>query len=273
MTAIEVKVFSDAESLGSALAQEIIDGIDLATANRKDYVLGCPGGRSPRTTYLALAALVRQRATDLSHVVIAMMDDYVVSDGKTMRSVDPSSHFSVMAFAQNEIVAPLNSAAPKGCGISADRLWLPDPSDPNAYERKLEDAGGIDLFILASGDSDGHVAFNPPGSDSSSRTRIIELAESTRRDNLNTFPEFKSLDEVPLYGISVGLATIREFSHRTVLLAPGPSKAQAVMRIKSATELDPAWPATILAECQKPSLYTDQSTPSIGYSEKPSTTT
>lgn len=266
MTVIEIKVFPDPENIGRALAQEIVDGIDIAAANGHNYILGCPGGRSPLTTYSALANLVRQRATSLSHVVIAMMDDYVVMNGESMRRVNPILHYSVLGFAQREIVAKLNASTSESNGISADRLWVPDPSDPTAYDRKLEKAGGVDLFILASGDSDGHVAFNPPGTESSSPTRIIELAESTRRDNLRTFPEFKSLDEVPLYGVSVGLATIRDFSHRTILIASGPSKAKTAMRIGSAKELDPSWPATILAECRKPSLYTDQPMPSIGFS-------
>ena len=264
MMTFEVKVFKDAESIGRALAQEIVDGIESASANGHNYVLGCPGGRSPQTTYSALANLIRERATDLSHVVIAMMDEYLVLESGTKRRVNPSLHCSVLGFAQREIIAQLNAAASENQGISDDHLWAPDPADPTAYDRKLERAGGIDLFILASGDSDGHVAFNPPGSESSSRTRIIELAESTRRDNLNTFPEFRSLDEVPLYGISVGLATIRDFSHRTVLVAPGPNKAKAVMRIQSAKVLDLSWPSTILVECQRPSLYTDQPITRIG---------
>lgn len=261
---IHPTIFLDADAIGLALAREIVAGIEGARTKGQQYVLGCPGGRSPRTTYAALARLVAERSLDLSHLVIAMMDDYLVPEGDSFRRVDPALHCSVEGFALREIVGPLDRAAGPGTGISPEHLWLPDPNDPAAYEARLADAGGIDLFILASGDSDGHIAFNPPGAARDSRTRIIELAESTRRDNLGTFPEFGSLRAVPRYGVSVGIATIAEHAQRAVLVAPGRSKAEAVRRIAAAGEYDPQWPATILACCRDHALYADtQSAPSI----------
>ena len=128
---------------------------------------------------------------------------------------------------------------------------------PPAYDVRLRDAGGINLFILASGDSDGHVAFNPPGSPRDSRTRVIDLAESTRRDNLGTFPDFTGLDDVPRQGISVGISTIIDNTYRAVLVAPGESKHMAVHRIAAVDEYDPDWPASVLVCCRQPSLYAD----------------
>ncbi len=251
----ELTVFPNADSLGRALANEIATGIEEARAHGRRYLLGCPGGRSPRTTYAALAHLVAERSLDLSHLVIVMMDDYVERDGDSFRRVDPGSHCSVEGFALREIVGPLDRAA--SVGVPRDHLWLPSPAAPEAYDELLRSAGGVDLFILASGDSDGHIAFNPPGSARDSRTRIIELAESTRRDNLGTFPEFESIDAVPRYGISVGIATIIEHSRRAVLVAPGPSKIEAVRRIAATSDYDPAWPATLLACCRLPALFAD----------------
>lgn len=253
----ELRVFPDAEDMGAGLAGEIAAGIEDARARGRRYLLGCPGGRSPRTTYAALARIVAERSLDLSHLVIVMMDDYVERDGDTYRRVDPGLHCSVEGFALREIVGPLERAAGAGGGISPDHIWIPDPADPESYDSRLREAGGVDLFILASGDSDGHIAFNPPGSARDSRTRVIELAESTRRDNLGTFPEFASLDAVPRYGISVGVATIIEVSRRAVLVAPGPSKVEAVRRIAAADDYDPSWPATLLACCRNPALFAD----------------
>ena len=81
---------------------------------------------------------------------------------------------------------------------------MPDPADPEEYDKRIADVGGIDLFLLASGTSDGHVAFNPAGTPVGTRTRVVGLTEQTRRDNLTTFPTFGGLDEVPLYGVTVG---------------------------------------------------------------------
>ena len=250
------RVFANADQLGAALADEIVAGILDARVRGERYLLGCPGGRSPRSTYAALAQRVSEQHIDLSHVVIVMMDDYVIEDGGSFARVSPQLHCSVERFAREEILGPLNAAASKA--IPDDALWMPDPRAPGAYDTRLREAGGIDLFILASGDSDGHVAFNPPGSPADSRTRVIQLAESTRRDNLGTFPDFTGLDDVPQHGISVGIATIAELSRRAVLVAPGTSKRAAVRHIAAARGYDPEWPATVVTMCRNPSLYADE---------------
>lgn len=55
-------------------------------------------------------------------------------------------------------------------------------SDLNAecieYEKKIKDAGGVELFIGGIG-PDGHIAFNEPGSSLVSRTRVKTLAQDT----------------------------------------------------------------------------------------------
>src|SRR4051812_23971748 len=131
----EVWLFADEEQLGAALAGEIVE---LAPS-----LLGCPGGRSLVSTYQAL------RGADLSETTIVMMDEYVPVP-------PPSAHYSCCGFALREIASPLR--------IPEERVWLPDPDDPSAYDERIADAGGGDLFLLASGASDGHVAFLPPGS-------------------------------------------------------------------------------------------------------------
>jgi len=250
-------VFTDPEVAGAALAAEIADGIAAASGAGRRYLLGCPGGRSPRPVYLALAAEVSRRELDLSGVVIVMMDDYVVAQGGSFRRVRADAHYSCENFARNEIAAPLNAAA-SGSRIGPGHIWLPDPADPAAYDERLRAAGGIDLFILASGASDGHVAFNPPGTPVDSRTRVVRLAESTRRDNLGTFPLFRSIDQVPAYGVTVGVATIAGESARAVLIATGQGKRLAVRRVTSAVGYEPDWPATVIAACRNPAVYADR---------------
>lgn len=46
------------------------------------------------------------------------------------------------------------------------------------YEKKIKEAGGIELFIGGIG-PDGHIAFNEPGSSLVSRTRVKTLAQDT----------------------------------------------------------------------------------------------
>lgn len=261
MTAIQVPVtvFDNSADLARAAAAEIADGIERAARADRAYVLGCPGGRTPRETYAALSDEVRARELDLAHVVIAMMDDYVTvdADGR-FTHVPADAHFSCRRFAHDEIQAPLNAAAPAGRTIPAANVWVPDPQDPAAFDAQVAAAGGYDLFLLASGAGDGHVAFNPPGSARHSVTRVVELADSTRQDNMETFPEFESLDDVPRHGVTVGIETIAGLSRRVLLLLTGPDKHHAFRMITEASGYDTNWPATVVHEAADAAIYADR---------------
>jgi len=251
----QVRVFPDETSLGAALATEIIAGIDAAREEGRRYVLGCPGGRSGRSTYQALAQGVQ--GADISHLVIAMMDDYVLPtpDG-SFEHCPADAHYSCQRFAWREIVSPLNEAA--AVGIPDEHVWLPNPADPAEYRVRLDDAGGVDLFIVASGASDGHVAFVKPGTPLDSDVSIIPLAETTRRDNMATFPEFGSLDDVPRYGVSVGLDTIRSVSREVRLIIHGAGKRTAARRVLEADDFEPDWPATFIHRCRGAQVWLDE---------------
>ena len=176
---VRPQVFPDAASLGDAAARLVAAAVTAAPGRR--FLLGCPGGRSAASTYRSLAVL------DLSRLVIVMMDDYLVGDG-TGRLVreDPRAAHSCERFGRTEIVDRLNAGLPVQHRVPADNLWLPDPARPDAYDERLADAGGVDLFLVASGASDGHIAFNPAGSPRDSRTRVVALQDTTRTDNLAT---------------------------------------------------------------------------------------
>jgi glucosamine-6-phosphate deaminase len=227
-----VRVFADANELGTALAAEVLVRYD---ASDGPYLLGCPGGRSLRSTYRALA----DRGRTLDRLVVVMMDEYV---GAT-----PDAHYSCARFANEEIAGPLG----------AGEVWLPDVDDPGAYDARIAEAGGVDCFLLASGASDGHVAFLPPGSPRDGRTSVVPLAESTRRDNLATFPDFESLDDVPLRGVSVGLATIGEA--RTMrLVLQGAGKRAATARLLSLDGFDKSWPASVVYDHSDAQIWIDK---------------
>jgi glucosamine-6-phosphate deaminase len=182
-----VTIYPDASELGDHLACEILDGIERARSARRRFLLGCPGGRSLLSTYQGLARRTRDTRADLAHLVIVMMDEYVVLSGDRFRYCPAHLHYSCRRFAEHEIRGCLNDAIPPRCRIPAQNIWLPDPADPGAFDARLAAAGGVDLFLLASGASDGHVGFNPPGTAIDSGSRVVRLAETTRRDNLGTF--------------------------------------------------------------------------------------
>jgi glucosamine-6-phosphate deaminase len=257
---VRPEIHPSPEALGRAAADVIADGLAAAGRDGRPYLLGCPAGRSPLPVYHALAEEVRVRRLDPSHLVLVLMDDYVLSD----RRVPAHLPYSCEGFGRRHIAGPLTRAAlswsrADGTHVSAPRVWIPDPADPSAYDARIAAHGGIDLFLLASGASDGHVAFNPPGSARDSATRVIELPETTRRDNLVTFPEFGDLAAVPTHGVSVGVGTIAALSRQVVMVLHGADKALAYRRLSTATDYEPDWPATILAACRYPRLLADRS--------------
>lgn len=173
-------------------------------------VLGVATGSSPLALY---AALVRLRAEGLetSGLRLFALDEYVGLDAD-----DPRSY---AAYVRSVIAEPL--------GIPASRVAVPSGSttaDAEAYERAIAAAGGVDLQIVGIG-RNGHIGFNEPGSDAGTRTRVVELDESTRRANAEHFGGDVSL--VPTHAMTQGVATILS-ARRIVLVASGAAKAPAL---------------------------------------------
>lgn len=251
------RILDDAAAVGEAVADLIVER--MSVAGDRPFLLGCPSGRTAVPVYTALARRAAE-GVDLSRLVIVMMDDYVVpSDDGGFRIVDPAASYSCLRFAREEILQPLAAAAASAGTSAPQQLWTADPDQPEAFDERIAAAGGIDLFLLASGDSDGHVAFNQPGTPRDARTHLVTLGEATRRDNMDTFPEFTRLDMVPRNGVTVGIDTIARLSAEVVMMLIGEHKRRAFERITTAHEYQPDWPATIVTECRGALLLADAS--------------
>ena len=251
-------VLPDELSVGHYAAEIIFTELVRAKSEGRPFVLGCPGGRTPRSTYNALAAMIKAAKQDISHVVIAMMDEYLQEnpDG-TYSNHSEDKHFSCARFAKLEIFNVLNSGAPEGGKIPVESVRFPNASDPQSYEDFLCKVG-VNVFLMASGGSDGHVAFNPPGTEKSARTRILRIADETRQDNLGTFPDFKDISEVPKYGVSVGPATMIDVSEIVIMELIGSHKNLAFKRISAATNYESDWPSTVVRDCKDYYILADR---------------
>ena len=247
----------DSDSVGEFVAQRIATAIRQAGSNH--LVLGFPSGRTPRSTIRALAQIARKEMLDLSQVHILLMDDYVWQEPEgNFKNVSLAEHFSCRKFAHEELLALINAGLEKPRQINLVNLHAPDAADPMAYENLIDSLGGIDIFILASGSSDGHVAFNGPGAARQSLTSVMELAEKTRYDNLLTFPDFKSIEEVPRFGVSVGISTIADKSRLAIMILTSKEKREEFQIISSARKYDPSWPATVVVECREGMIVVDE---------------
>lgn len=255
---MRVEIHATPTAIGERLADRIVAGVRAANAEGRYYVLGCPGGRSPLPVYQALGRLLAKAPIDCSRVIIVMMDEYLrPAEAGGFAAPPASAHYSCRGFGEREIVDRINAALPDHFRIPDDNFWMPDVDAPGDYDTRIASAGGIDLFLLASGAGDGHIAFNPPGSDRGSRTRIVVLAEQTRRDNLATFPDFAGIDDVPSHGVTIGIGSIAEHSKAVAMIVWGEGKRHAFDRLTSAGAYDASWPATIAIECRSAELYAD----------------
>ncbi|HEV7310571.1 hypothetical protein [Ensifer sp.] len=255
---MKVEIHETPDAIGAHLADRIVAGIRAANAGDRAYVLGCPGGRSPLPVYRALESRLAKEPVDCSQLIVVMMDEYLsADDAGGFAPPSASAHYSCRGFGEREIVGRINRGLPDEFRIPHQNFWMPDIAAPEDYDARIVAAGGIDLFLLASGAGDGHIAFNPPGSSRESGTRIVALAEQTRRDNLATFPEFTDISEVPSHGVTIGIGSIAEQSKAVAMIVWGEGKRHAFYRLTAAGAYDASWPATIAVECRNAELLAD----------------
>ncbi|PZP16188.1 MAG: hypothetical protein DI611_07785 [Brachybacterium faecium] len=237
---VETTSYASTEALARAIAERISD--QLSTQPRS--VFGWPSGRTTVPVIKALADV----DIDLSGATFAMMDDYVLGSTDQPQVIPETAHYSCRHWVQSELFARLSPER-------SPTVIYPNPFAPERYEDEIASLGGIDTFIVGIGSSDGHVAFNPPGTRLEARTRVVQLANSTRIDNLQTFPEFESLSDVPQAGVTVGLATIAD-ARRIVALAHGASKRTVIRQLLELTQFSPELPASFLHHHPHTELHT-----------------
>lgn len=184
----------------------------LVKANPK-CVLGLATGSTPVEMYKCLIADNKAKKISFKMVKSWNLDEYWGLPGTHDQSyryfMDQNLFDSIDIQKKNTHV--LN-------GLAKD--WKKEVA---AYEAAIDKVGGIDLQVLGIG-SDGHIAFNEPGSALTSRTRIVSLTPQTIKDNARFF---KKAADVPKQALSMGVGTIME-ARRIVLLAFGENKADAV---------------------------------------------
>jgi glucosamine-6-phosphate deaminase len=212
-------------------ASLVADAVTALFRGRPDAVLGVATGSTPVLVYNELGRRVERGELSLARARAFMLDEYVgLPEGH------PERYRTVIDrdFASKVDIDPANVHGPDGL---AEDL----PAACAAYEAAIQAAGGVDLQLLGIG-SDGHVAFNEPGSSLASRTRIKSLTRQTREDNARFFDG--DTEAVPRHCLTQGVATILAARH-LVLMAFGKGKAEAVHHLAEGP-VSAMWPATAL---------------------------
>ncbi len=217
---IPVQVVKDYEAMSAAAAEVVAESV---RAN-PELVLALPTGSTPLGMFQALVRKVKAGELDLSRATFFCLDEYV--------GVEPDDPNSLTGWLLREFMEP--------AGIRPDQLHMvPSNADDvhaaaQGYEADLLALGGLDLAVLGLGPN-GHIAFNEPGSQRESRTRVLALTpESVEQSSAYWAPG----TPVSTTAMTMGISTLLD-AGRIVLIVSGDAKAEMLRRsLKDAPSAD-----------------------------------
>jgi glucosamine-6-phosphate deaminase len=219
---LEIKTLKNYYELSSTVADIVEYQIQEEPLSR----LVLPTGSTPLGLYEELV----NRDLDWSSVMTYNLDVYIMN---------PNHPQSYQTFMKENLFNRIN-IYPSNCNF-------PD-RNVQVYEERLKGTP-IDLCILGIG-SNGHIAFNEPGTSFDSRTQVVDLSEQTIQDNSRFFD---SIDDVPTQAITMGLGTIME-SKKIVLMANGQHKLN-ILNVAMNGEVTESVPASILQRHDNVEVY------------------
>ena len=215
------------EEMGKAAADEFEAVIHAKPA----CVIGLATGSTPLPLYRELIAREQAGLIDFSRVRSANLDEY--------KGLAPDHPQSYRRFMQENLfdhisIKPENTIVPDG--LAADI-----PAMCEAYERKIEDWGGVDIQLLGIG-HDGHIGFNEPGEAFELETHCVNLTAETIEANKRFFDG--NVDLVPKQAYTMGIKTIMQ-ARKVLMVANGAGKAEIVKKAFFGP-VTPEVPASIL---------------------------
>jgi N-acetylglucosamine-6-phosphate deacetylase len=232
-----VTVFDHCDLAAKQAARRIADLI--ISKKGEKTVLGLATGATMIPVYLELKSIICQEKINLENVITFNLDEYLdlpISDAQ-------SYHSFMHRYLFDDLFA---------YGLRLENIYIPDADSWEVYEEKIAELGPIDLQLLGIG-RNGHIGFAEPGASPLSRTSVICLAETTRKDNAHFFGG--NLGLVPRQAVTMGIATILD-AKEILLLAFGSSKADAVREAIQGS-ISPQVPATFLQKHPRVDFYLD----------------
>ena len=229
---MKINVLKNYKELSSTVA-------DIVGTQIKEHPLtklGLPTGSTPFGMYDELV----KRELDWSHVITFNLDVYLMNINL------PQSYQSYMRknlFDRTNIYPDHSHFPFRPFSAFEDKI---DGTNQTDF---MNTTKGIDLCILGIG-TNGHIAFNEPGSSFKSRTRVVNLSEQTIKDNSRFFD---SVDDVPTQAITMGLGTIME-SKKIVLMTNGVNKLN-ILNMAMNGEVTEDVPASILQRHDNVEVY------------------
>jgi len=228
------------------MARRAADEIGELARRRPRCVLALPAGRTSVALYEEMGRRENDRRLDLGQATVFLLDEYV--------GLLPEDEVTNLSFLERHLLARL----PVGLVVCPDGGAANPEAEAAAYEAAIAGVGGLDLAVLGIG-GNGHVGLNEPGTPPDSRTRVAQLAPSSRRDLAWAFGG--RTRNVPRAGYTLGLGTILE-ARSLLLLATGEAKAR-ILRHALAGPVTEAVPASLLRRHQRLLVIVDEAAASL----------
>lgn len=209
---MHISTYTSADLAARAAATRVLTCLGANPA----LVLGLPTGLTPVPLYRALVRAHRRGRADFSQATTFNLDEFLgLGRGDTG---------SYRTFMEAHLFAHVN-LAPRRSHVLDGRAtdWR---AEVEAYDARIQRAGGLDLVILGIG-RNGHLGFNEPGPTLEARTHRVRLRTATRRANAGLFGG--DWRRVPLHALSMGIGTILG-ARKIILLATGSAKSRIVAR-------------------------------------------
>jgi len=197
---------------------------------KPNSVLGLATGDTPLGMYKELIDMYHKKQIDFSEAKSFNLDEYYGLEKNNSQSYH---HYMMENFFSH-------------INIDKEKINIPDGKAENiqeeckSYDKKISDAGDIDIQVLGIG-VNGHIGFNEPSVEFKAGTHLVNLDEKTIKSNSRFF---NSIKDVPTKAISMGIKTILN-SKKIVLLANGKEKADAIAKTVKG-KICPEVPASVL---------------------------
>ncbi len=237
-----LSIHEQAEAASKEVAVDIVKHLKAKEAINEPFILGLPGGSSPVLVFQELVRMHKEEGVSFANVVVFNIYEFYPVAEPTLTSL----HSIKEMFLDHVDVAEENIHS-----IAADIKKEEIAAACSAFEEKLHRLGGLDYLLLGLG-SKGNVAFNMPGSNLHSRTRLVILDGDSRRDIAS---RYDSMEKVPVSAITMGIADLLD-AERIALIAWGEQKSASIQQMVEGSVTDTV-PASILQTHPDVEVYVD----------------
>jgi len=229
---LRTSIYADAGEGALAIAQKVATLIREKENEGERCVLGLSGGFSPLGVYDELVRMHREEDLSFADVVVFNVSEFFPFNKDERHS---NTQLLKTHLLNKVDFKPENFYTPNA---SVDRSNVYDFC--RHYEELIEQHDGLDLVLVSVG-LVGNIAYNEPGSQVSTLTRLMLLDNESQRD-LKRY--YSSISEVPTSAITIGLATMLA-AKQVILLAWGESKS-AILKEVIEGKADDNVPASFL---------------------------